>query len=73
MRISRAVAVLTIGLLIAAVGCSRTVEGMAQPAAVARLGVDVRAAGEQRRTRGCDDVVAGREQIAVEVSRDAER
>ncbi len=39
----------------------------------ARLGVDVRAAGEQRRARGCDDVVAGREQIAVELSRDAER
>ena len=31
MRISRAVAVLTIGLLITAVGCSRTVDGMAQP------------------------------------------
>ena len=31
MRISRAVAVLTVGLLITAVGCSRTVDGTAQP------------------------------------------
>ena len=31
MRISRAVAVLTAGLLITAVSCSRTVDGTAQP------------------------------------------